>query len=120
MDKQLNRDALVEAIFALLLGVLFGYAIFAATNWPYKAALFPKIVGLPGLILALAVAVFAFRRARKFESARPQAGTATDLVLDESLLGTEGLKRTGIIFNILITRMTFLRAPTLRWRMLQR
>ena len=100
MEKQIRRDAFVEAFFAVLLAVLFAYAIFAGTFWPFKAALFPTIVGIPGVVLALAVAVFSFRRGRN-----PQARSAEkpqapgDLFLDESSLTGAAFKRTLIIFG---------------------
>ena len=100
MGKFYDRDALVEALFALMLGCLFGYAVYAATAWPYKAALFPKIVGIPGIILAVVTAFMAFRRSQRREATDKPArtGNATDLTLDESLLTQEGFKRTCIIF----------------------
>jgi len=100
MNNQTDWDAFVEALFALLLAALFGYAVFVGSYMPYKAALFPTIVGIPGIILALAVSVLAYRRGRNpaVEKA-PPAGTPGDLYLDQSLLSSEALRRTVIIFG---------------------
>ena len=42
------------ALFACVLAVLAGYAVYAALRWPPKAALFPLTMGIPLLVLALA------------------------------------------------------------------
>lgn len=101
MDKHLDRDTLIEALFALMLGAVFGYAVYAATAWPYKAALFPTIVGIPGVVLAVTISLLAFRRSQRPKATEKTARTgnnATDLTLDESLLTMEGFKRTCEIF----------------------
>lgn len=102
MGKQLSWDALGETLFALLLAGLFAYALFAARFWPYKAALFPTAVGIPGVMLALTVAFFAFRRSRsrKFNGEESEKSSAApgDLTLDNSLLTREASKRTLVIF----------------------
>ena len=100
MEKRISRDAFVEALFALLLAALFAYAIFAGRFWPFKAALFPTIVGIPGIVLALAVAVFSFRRGRNPETKQVEkSGAPGDLFLDESSLTGEAFKRTLMIFG---------------------
>jgi len=100
MEKRLSRDALVEALFALLLAALFGYALFAGRYWPFKAALFPTVVGIPGVVLALAVCARALRRGRSSETETPrQSGAAADLYLDESLLTGDAFRRTAVIFG---------------------
>ncbi len=100
MEKQIRRDAFVEALFALLLAALFAYAIFAGRFWPFKAALFPTIVGIPGVVLALAVAVISFRRGRNPETKPVEKSQAPgDLFLDASSLSGAAFKRTLIIFG---------------------
>jgi len=42
-----------EALFSLGLAALAGYAVAAAWSWPLKAALFPLVIGVPLLVLAL-------------------------------------------------------------------
>jgi hypothetical protein len=100
MENRMSRDALVEALFAFLLAVLFGYALFAGRFWPFKAALFPTVVGIPGVVLALAVGALALRRGRSSRAgAPPQSGAPGDLFLDESSLTGDALKRTAVIFG---------------------
>ncbi len=100
MNNRTSRETQVEALFALLIAALFAYAVFVGSYMPYKAALFPTIVGVPGAILALAVSVIAFRRGRKPEAKRAApSGTPGDLYLDESLLTGEAFRRTVIIFG---------------------
>jgi hypothetical protein len=100
MDNRMSRDAFVEALFAFLLAVLFGYGLFAARFWPFKAALFPTVVGIPGVALALAVAVLALRRSRSPEiNSAEKSGAPGDLFLDESSLTGDAFKRTVVIFG---------------------
>lgn len=42
------------ALFSLGLAMLAAYAVYAALRWPPKAALFPLVMGIPLLVLALA------------------------------------------------------------------
>lgn len=42
------------AAFSLALAALAAYAVYAALRWPPKAALFPLVMGIPLLVLALA------------------------------------------------------------------
>ena len=41
------------ALFSLGLAVVAGYAVYSALRWPPKAALFPLVMGIPLLVLAL-------------------------------------------------------------------
>jgi Tripartite tricarboxylate transporter TctB family len=43
-----------NALFSLFLAAVAAYAIAAALSWPFKAALFPLVMGIPLLLLALA------------------------------------------------------------------
>lgn len=103
MEPQRNPEALLEAFFALLLGAVFACAILAARNLPFKAAFFPTVIGVPGLILALVVCFRSMGQRRKSEE-NPGARPAMpgDLFLDDALLGGEALKRTVIIFAWMI------------------
>jgi uncharacterized membrane protein len=49
------------ALFSLFLAAVAGYAIVAASAWPLKAALFPLVMGIPLLLLALAQLVLDLR-----------------------------------------------------------
>ena len=42
-----------RALFALFVAGVAGYAIFAARAWPVKAALFPLVMAIPLVVLAL-------------------------------------------------------------------
>jgi hypothetical protein len=45
---------------SLLLMLVSGYAVFAATAWPWKAALFPMAIGIPLFCLAATEALWTF------------------------------------------------------------
>lgn len=99
MWRPKNCEALIEGLFALLLATLFGYAIVASRGWPFSAAMFPLIVGVPGFFLAAALALrIALHGQDNPKESQTRSGSPVDLSLDESLLGGEGLKRTVIIF----------------------
>jgi hypothetical protein len=100
MWRPQNREALVEGLFALLLAALFASAVAAAREWPFMAAMFPTIIGLPGFFLAAALSLkIALRdQDNPTDSYTRSSGTPGDLYLDESLLRGAGLKRTIIIF----------------------
>jgi hypothetical protein len=49
------------AFFSLALGVVAAYAVYAALRWPPKAALFPLTMGIPLLVLALALTLVELR-----------------------------------------------------------
>ena len=42
------------ALFGVALAALAGFAVYKALSWPPKAALFPLVMGIPLLVLALA------------------------------------------------------------------
>jgi hypothetical protein len=44
----------VAALFSLGLAALAAFAVYKALSWPPKAALFPLVMGIPLLVLALA------------------------------------------------------------------
>jgi hypothetical protein len=50
-----------DALFSLFLAAVAAYAIAAALSWPFKAALFPLVMGIPLLLLALAQLVLDLR-----------------------------------------------------------
>jgi hypothetical protein len=49
------------ALFSFGLAVVAGYAVYSALRWPPKAALFPLVMGIPLLVLALAQLVVDLR-----------------------------------------------------------
>ena len=93
MERPQNREALVEGLFALLIAAIFASAIAAARGWPFSAAVFPTIIGIPGFLLAAGLSLKIALGGQDNQSAPP-----SDLSIDESQLRGEGLKRTLIIY----------------------
>jgi Tripartite tricarboxylate transporter TctB family len=71
---------------SVLIMLTSGYGIFAASAWPWKAALFPLVIGIPLFCLAAAEALWSL-----LGSAPAQAGEAKDFQLS---IGTETARRT--------------------------
>ena len=72
-----------NAAIGLSIGVLLvsGYAVFAATGWPWKAALFPLAVGIPLFCLAATELLWAFLGAgEKREAPEPATQRRVALV----------------------------------------
>ena len=68
-------------------------------GWPFSAAMFPIIVGVPGFFLAATLALkIALHGQDNPKESQTRSGTPGDLYLDEELLRGEGLKRTIITF----------------------
>jgi len=56
------------AVFSVGLAAAAAYAVLAALRWPPKAALFPLVMGIPLLVLALAQLVIDLRDPQRAES----------------------------------------------------
>jgi hypothetical protein len=54
----MHKGASVGLSIAVMLAS--GYAVFAATTWPWKAALFPLVIGIPLFCLAATELLWAF------------------------------------------------------------
>jgi hypothetical protein len=63
------------AVFSAGLAAAAAYAVFTALRWPPKAALFPLVMGIPLLVLALAQIVIDVRHAQQPEGP-PRGGLA--------------------------------------------
>jgi Tripartite tricarboxylate transporter TctB family len=50
-------------LFSVGLAVVAAYAVYAASSWPPKAALFPLVMGIPLLLLTLAQVILELRAA---------------------------------------------------------
>lgn len=61
------------ALFSLALAVVAGYAVFAALAWPFKASLFPLVLGIPLAALAIAQLVLDLRGAGQQAEPAPSA-----------------------------------------------
>jgi hypothetical protein len=68
------------AVFSALLSGVAAYAVLTALRWPPKAALFPLVMGIPLLVLALAQMVIDLRGAAAPQDA-PGRGQAAISVL---------------------------------------
>ena len=68
------------AVFSAGLAVAAAYAVFTALRWPPKAALFPLVMGIPLLVLALAQMVIELREPQRAEGP-PGAGRAALAIL---------------------------------------
>ena len=79
-------------LLSLFIMVLSGWAVLAATAWPWKAALFPLVIGIPVFCLAGAEFVLAL-----FGSGA--RGQAMDFQLSEHLPTEVVLRRTLAIFS---------------------
>jgi len=55
------------AVFSAALAAAAAYAVFTALRWPSKAALFPLVMGIPLLVLALAQMVIELREPQRAE-----------------------------------------------------
>ncbi len=62
------------AFFSLALAAVAGYAVWAALAWPFKASLFPLVLGVPLVVLALVQ--FALDLGGAAQPAEPDAGAA--------------------------------------------
>jgi Tripartite tricarboxylate transporter TctB family len=68
------------AVFSAALATAAAYAVFTALRWPPKAALFPLVMGIPLLVLALAQMLIELR-APQPPAGPPGAGMAALAIL---------------------------------------
>jgi hypothetical protein len=80
-------------LLSLLVIVLSGWAVLTARAWPWKAALFPLVIGTPVLILAGIELLLEL-----FSSGRQPQGQHMDFQLSEHLPKEVVLRRTATIF----------------------
>jgi hypothetical protein len=71
---------------SVLIMIVSGYGVIAATAWPLKAALFPLVIGVPLFCLAAAEALWTL-----FGSAPAGSGEARDFQLS---IGKDTIRRT--------------------------
>jgi len=77
-----------SAALSVLIMVASGYGVIAATAWPWKAALFPLVIGIPLFCLAVAELLWTL-----FGSAPAEAGEAKDFQLS---IGKDTARRTVV------------------------
>lgn len=75
---------------AVLIMLASGYGVVTAWSWPWKAALFPLVIGIPVFCMAAAEALWTL-----FGS-KPSEGHASDFQLSRHLPERETLRRTAI------------------------
>jgi hypothetical protein len=80
-----------KASLALALGIMAisGYGVIAAWSWPWKAALFPLVIGIPVFCLAAAEVLWVLL-------GTTEHGGVKDFQMSHDLPGNEVLKRTGL------------------------
>ena len=83
-----------KASLGLALGIMIvsGYGVLAAWAWPWKAALFPLVIGIPVFCLAVAEALWVL-----FGST--ERGEAKDFQLSNHLPPKETLRRTAVAWG---------------------
>jgi hypothetical protein len=78
---------------SVLIMLVSGYGVVVATAWPWKAALFPLVIGIPLFCLAAAEAVWTLL------GSAPQGGEAKDFQLS---IGKQTARRTAEAFAWII------------------
>jgi len=68
------------AAFSAGLAMVAAYAVLTAVRWPSKAALFPLVMGIPLLVLALAQVVMDWRAARPPEESPQETRAAISIL----------------------------------------
>ena len=98
-----NRTSLA---LALAIMAVSGWGVFSALDWPWKAKLFPLVIGIPLFCLAAAEALWAI-------FSKQHAAAAADFKLSEGLERDVVLRRTAlaagwiIAFFVLIVLVGF-------------
>ena len=67
-------------VFSAGLAAIAAYAVMTALRWPAKAALFPLVMGIPLLVLALVQMVIDARAAKVGEDAPPHTRAAVNVM----------------------------------------
>ena len=89
------------ALFSAGLAVVAAYAVFAALRWPHKAALFPLVMGIPLLVLALVQTLVDLRQppaAAPAEAGRRACGVLTWMVIFIALVLLAGFPLAVPVF----------------------
>jgi len=81
------------SVFSLFLAAVAAYAVVSASAWPFKAALFPLVMGIPLLVLALVQIVLDLQGRTD-----PAEGPAMDLAPSAEVAPEIARRRTIAIF----------------------
>ncbi len=76
-------------LFGLAVALVAGWALLETRDWPIKAALYPRAVTIPLLLLAVAESLLSLKGA-----AEPEAAQATDVSLTSSTTPEQDTRRT--------------------------
>jgi hypothetical protein len=83
----------LRLFLALAVALVAGYALYASMYWPFRTALFPRIIGVPLLIVALAEMALS-----AFGTEKQQEGHAVDFEMTANVDPVIAQKRTYAIF----------------------
>jgi len=87
----------LHCALSLAAACVAGYALYAAWSWPFRTALFPRLIAVPILVLALIELSLSV-----WSSERVDAGHAVDFQLTDTVEPALARKRTmAIVFWIL-------------------
>jgi hypothetical protein len=79
-------------LLALAVASVAGYAVYASLSWPFRAALFPRLIGIPLLFLALTEMFLS-----AFSTEGEREGHAVDFELTRNIDPAVARKRTVAI-----------------------
>jgi hypothetical protein len=89
----MKRLLTIRFLLALAVALIAGYAVYLSFSWPFRAALFPRVIGIPlGLLALTEMFLSAFRT----ESERE--GHAVDFEVSTNIDIAVARKRTLAIF----------------------
>ena len=84
----------LRCVLSLAAACVAGYALYASWNWPFRTALFPRVIALPILFLALIESALSV-----WSSESERGGHAVDFQLTDTVEPALARKRTiAIIF----------------------
>ncbi len=96
----------LHALFGLAIVLVGGYALYASLHWPFKTALFPRVIGAPLVILAAVEMLLSALGTEK-----RQEGNAVDFQLTTDIEPAVAQRRTwmivGWILGFLLLILTF-------------
>jgi len=92
-DNARGLSSVGPALFSFFLAAVAAYAVVSASSWSAKAALFPLVMGIPLLVLALVQLILDLRG-----KTAPADGPAMDLAPSADVAPEVARRRTLLIF----------------------
>jgi hypothetical protein len=89
--------------FALAVAIAAGYALYVSLHWPFRTALFPRVIGFPLLILSAVEMILSLAVAEK-----EREGHAVDFEMTTEVEPSVARKRTLAIFSWTVGFLGFL------------